>query len=151
MSIFWRAAAHDWKKKVTKIELGPYLEHIRLWLLGMGPFPRNAALLVTLADDNKDVFSIITPLLMEKRKYHSFIFYVPGIEFALCAGKSIEPVMRKFCLYGMANRPIGITSNVTDRLNILVARMVRDGRSGKLARWVEREKKSGNEYRLKVS
>ena len=52
MSIFWRAAVHNWKssngKEANKIELGAYEEPIHNYLLGMTPFPDNLAVTIDI-------------------------------------------------------------------------------------------------------
>jgi len=142
MSIFWRAATHHWKQKVSRLELGPYEEKIRAWLLGDASFPKDMSLIVTLASENKDIFTIVAPVPVQTSPYHGFIFYVPGIEFLLCVGKEVSPTMRKFCVYTMADHPIGISTGVVIRLKSIVDKFISDGAGLiKLDAWLEREKK----------
>jgi hypothetical protein len=116
MSVFWRAATHDWKV-VSKIDLGPYEEKVRAYLAGSAPFPQHVALLVTVAPNNKDIFTIIPPMAFDTAAHHTFIFYVPGIEFTLCVGKAISPIMKKFCVQTVGDHPIGISAGMPERLH----------------------------------
>src|SRR5208282_3621628 len=52
MSVFWRAAAHEWNVlgKDYKISLGPYEEPIRRYLLGETAFPGKVTLSVRVSD-----------------------------------------------------------------------------------------------------
>jgi len=149
MSIFWRAAVHDWKGMVSNIELGPYLERIRLWLLDREPFPRDMSLLVTLAAENKNVFTIIPPLQMQATPYHVFLFYVPGVEFVLYVGKEVVPTIKKFCVFTMPDHPIGISTGVAVRLETMLNKFVGGGTGmAKLGKWLDREEKFANGRRL---
>ncbi len=144
MSILWRSAAHDWKKIVSRVELGPYLEGVRRWLLGEIPFPENIWLLVTVASGNKGIFTIAAPIPYQRTPYHAIIFYIPGIEFVFCIGKQVDPIMRKFCVYTMADHPIGISDGVAVRLQILMDKFISGGVGRtKLDGWLEREKQFG--------
>ena len=60
LSIFWRASIHVWdrKKKDPIIDLGPYNEGVRKYLLGETSFPDNVSLFMVVCDDpeSQDVF-----------------------------------------------------------------------------------------------
>ena len=51
MSVFWRAAAHNWPWQggYVNIDVGPYREALRLFLMGEAGFPDNMALIVRLS------------------------------------------------------------------------------------------------------
>lgn len=143
MSLFWRAAAHDWGRQSSKLELGPYEELIRQYLLGVAAFPRNMSLVVTLASDNKNVFTIIPPVPMEKNQYRSFLCYLPGVEFMLCVGNRV-PWSMESCGITFTDGPIGISDGVAKRLDSVTFKMIQNGRGlTKFRNWMEREKKYG--------
>ena len=144
MSILWRSAAHDWKKEVSRVELGPYCEKVRQWLLGEIAFPKNIWLLITVASGNKDVFTIVPPVPFQRTPYHSIIFYIPGIEFAFCIGKEVHPILRKYCVYTMPDNPISISNGVAARLKIVMDKFIAGGVGRtKLEGWLAREKQFG--------
>ncbi|PYR95640.1 MAG: hypothetical protein DMF84_00180, partial [Acidobacteria bacterium] len=42
VSVFWRASVHDWvlmRRRPKRLELGPYEEPLRLFLMGLAGFP----------------------------------------------------------------------------------------------------------------
>ena len=51
MSVFWRAGAHTWRlgKDTIHLELGPYREPLRLFLLNEGSLPDELCLIVRMA------------------------------------------------------------------------------------------------------
>jgi len=100
------------------------------------------SLIVTLASENKDVFTIIAPVPVQASPYHGFIFYIPGIEFLLCVGKQVSPTMRKFCFCTIGDHPIGVSTGVAIRLKSMSDKFISDGAGpAELHGWLEREKK----------
>jgi len=96
-SVFWRAAARHWALLDHKgtLELGPYQEQFRLYLLGQQAFPANAALWVTVW---------LVPVLLSalrfgdaRHGYHQHTFSVPGVTFHLFLGQRIPRGIRLAC------------------------------------------------------
>src|SRR5919109_2834716 len=48
MGVFWKASIHSWTgdSKTPRIELGPYRERVRIFLLGETGFPQNMGLVL---------------------------------------------------------------------------------------------------------
>ena len=100
-SIFWRASVTPWK--VTRDTLfsnlgNEYEEKLRLFLLGLSPFPKECSLYVLVTDDPAPKQISIFP----KREKHPWgfmhRFYIPGMTFALNVGKALPRSNRQFCL-----------------------------------------------------
>jgi hypothetical protein len=109
LGIFWKASVHHWKGKglEPRIELGPYSESIRLFLLERKPV-ENIALLITVLPKPVALISAIAPFENKLRINGSryFNFYVPGIGFNLFTGKQIPEEMRGSCFYSNPGNPV---------------------------------------------
>lgn len=89
MSVFWRAGVHTWwdGKKAVTIELGPYLEPLRLFLRDDGGFPEDMLLAVRVSS-LRDVPGINYPESEKTRSGRVHAFSVPGITFLLFVQKT---------------------------------------------------------------
>lgn len=90
MSVFWRAAVHEWRDnyQVTHIDLGPFEERIRRYLLG-GPFPRDVALVFRVIADPDVARAAYPPVSGKASGFHYHKFIVSGFAFILFAGSKI--------------------------------------------------------------
>ena len=98
LSVFWRSAVHEWRGfsgTIPKIELGPYQEPIREFLLGSQPFPENTAVLVAVWPTRDAYQGAYTPRRGKETRFHTHTFYIPGIEFSLCTGKALPEKAKK--------------------------------------------------------
>jgi hypothetical protein len=91
-SIFWRAAVIDWETPIghyTKLAIQPKdVEELRKYLLGPGPFPTDLTIIIVLSASASPIQSTILPNITPgPSEYHQFDWYMPGIGFALLAGK----------------------------------------------------------------
>ena len=91
-SIFWRAAAHRWRQidRHIQIEIGPYQEHLRRFLLGREIFPENAALVISVADDASPHMSAVYPYSGRAGGMRQHRFSMPGMTFWLHLGRIPE-------------------------------------------------------------
>ncbi|MGA2738982.1 MAG: hypothetical protein ABSG65_16210 [Bryobacteraceae bacterium] len=89
MSVFWRAGVHSWpwEGEDVQIELGPYLEPIRRFLMGEGGFPSNMALFVRVPAIDQLLQTSFPPESRNHDGAHSHHFAMPGILFMLVVGK----------------------------------------------------------------
>lgn len=104
-SIFWRAAAHKWRRSsgIVHIELGPYMEHFRLFLLDEDPFPAGISLILRVwtRDWMPRVGNPETMSTDVNAKVHAFS--IPGLNFILIAGKHLDHSRQ----YSLAPSPQG--------------------------------------------
>ena len=108
LSMFWRASAHTWRNVsgiMEGIELGPYEESIRQFLLG-SEFPKDTVILVTVWPTREVLPAAYTPRRGRADGYHVFNFLIPGIEFKLLTGKQLPDVWRAACSYASADKLI---------------------------------------------
>lgn len=98
LSVFWRAAIHQWKSvdgNTEPIKLGPFEDGIRSFLLG-GPFPANAVVTVSVWPTNNVLPAAYTPREGDAPGFAVFNFMIPGIEFRLHLG-SVPSELRALC------------------------------------------------------
>jgi hypothetical protein len=101
LSVFWRASAHTWKNVsgyMEGIELGPFEETIRRFLLGE-QFPDNTVVLVSVWPTKDVLLAAYTPRRGKAPGCHCFNFLIPGLEFKLMTGKGIPEDLRAMCSY----------------------------------------------------
>ena len=100
LSVFWRAAVHVWKKPEpppTPIELGPYEEAVRRYLLGETASPANVVLHFIVCTDATSQDSFHVPSRGRKGEDTTYTFQTRGINFFMNVGKRIPEAMRKNC------------------------------------------------------
>ena len=90
LSVFWRAAVHTWKtpKGTVAIELGPYEEPLRRFLLDEIPFPPKMVITVRVSDLGNMFW---TPVEKNKSEFRIFAFGMLGLEFTFVTGSKIPP------------------------------------------------------------
>jgi hypothetical protein len=102
LSVFWRGSIHRWRTQsgpLERIELGPFREPIRRFLLDGSGLPTNLAIIIGIWPDRNPFMGAYTPAKGRVEGYHRFAFYIPGIEFRLAAGRMIPKQMRSACAY----------------------------------------------------
>lgn len=116
LSFFWKCASFPWRDKTNgriDIDLGPYRELLRDFLLGKSAFPNHMALHIAVPD-NEVLLGAYTPILGTERDFHNFVCYVPGVEFTLCVGKRVPPAIRSCCAYTSPRRLIFLSGGAAD-------------------------------------
>jgi hypothetical protein len=110
-SVIWRAAATGWRNKYgPELELGPYREELRLYLLGNAEFPENAALRVILGiAPRKEVLVASLPVPERWHGVRSFTFVIPGVIFTMMLGRHIPPDALKMAFMPSPERIICVS------------------------------------------
>lgn len=111
VSVIWRAGAHKWRnlysdKPTYSISVGPFLEPMRRYLLGTGPFPENLAVNVQVAVDTHSQCSAYTPSLAAGTPCPIFGFLTCGIHFAVAMATPLPPVYLQTCCYNSPQKLI---------------------------------------------
>lgn len=113
MGIYWKASVHSWRggEDEPRIELGPYSEKIRQFLLG-AMFPENVALAVVLSTPKDAYIGFNDPYeAVRDGAGRGFMFCVPGIWFMLSVGKNITPESVALSITSAEN-PIMISAKI---------------------------------------
>jgi hypothetical protein len=100
-SVFWRAAVHTWAIPMTstsvRIDLGPYEDDLRRFLLNEGTLPENIVMSVRISSLASLLEVATLPQSRTVNGYHVHDFTIPGVAFALLVGSGIPREYRRFC------------------------------------------------------
>jgi hypothetical protein len=110
-SIFWRGSIHPWSADGSiPVELGPFRERFRRYLLEQEPFPTHACLWLIVREGKEIDRITYAPLGARQDKLHVYKFPMPGFAFMLTVSKNIPQGHRNKCfVHGLGN-PIIVTS-----------------------------------------
>jgi hypothetical protein len=144
MGVFWKASIHSWEggKSSPRIELGPYLEGVRTFLLGETQFPQNMALVLCVSPRENALISISLPYQNSERAVHSFTFHVPGLLCVLNVGKMLRPEMRHVCFATNSAHPILVADLSREITSLGASVFGRAHKSKKLIEFLSRRKKT---------
>jgi len=127
LGMLWKTAVHDWKtidRHTRRLELGPYQEPIRRFLLGTGPFPTHCIVRVVVWPDKASVLYATHFLRRHgERKFRLFTFYIPGITFILYVGKGVPMELRETCCYSSQRKPILASTEVAEKASSLLLQL----------------------------
>src|ERR1700674_5236900 len=130
LGLFWKASVHPWKGGRTepRIELGPYSEDIRKWLIGEGDLRENVYIIAAVERPERAQIAINDPYEGMHSGYRSFFVHVPGLFFMLAVGKTVDESMRWLCIHHNPGNPINISDGLTNSYEQLMARTVQGAR-----------------------
>lgn len=116
ISVFWRAGAREWRlhDHSKRLDLGPYQEDLRLYLMTQGPFPKHAALWINVSPAPEPQLVGVFPHGGRRDEYHQFTFAVPGLAYHLFLGKRMPAVTRVMCSATSPERFIYVSTNLDD-------------------------------------
>jgi hypothetical protein len=117
-SLFWRAAIYDWSQVNElgeKLNLGPYEEQLRTFLLGLNEFPKNACMIVYVADSADAVASFPAGGRVEDNNYHQYQCHIPGAMFFFLLGQLIPTdFQNQLCAVRSPRRIVFLTTQVRE-------------------------------------
>jgi hypothetical protein len=125
MGVFWKASVHSWKGngREPRIELGPYSDATRQWLLVERDFPEYVVLTMTVSSPQRAQITFNDPYEGKKQDGRVYFTHVPGILFMLAIGKHIAQEMNALCLYRSPGHPIIVSEDLTNKLERMFAEM----------------------------
>jgi len=100
LSVFWRAAVHSWEgygESYNTLELGPYQETLRQYLLGQTGFPADVVLFFIVCTDAASQDSFHVPSRSGKQHGTTYTFQARGINFFMTVGKQMLDTLRSLC------------------------------------------------------
>jgi len=138
MGVFWKASIHSWSgnSKEPLIELGPYGEKVRTFLRGETPFPKNMGLVIGVLPREKAVVSFSYPYRGLAKDCHNFIFYIPGVQVALNAGKRLPTGMPTFCFASHPLHPILVADLSSDVKSVFRGVIAKAHKSRRLVKYL---------------
>lgn len=106
--IFWKASVHSWtgSDQEPLIELGPYSEQLRKFLIGNTAFPRHVVLTVGLPPPSAVLNTFVDPYQGGASGNRNYMFHVPGMHFSIAVGRSISTELREICFSRNPLHPI---------------------------------------------
>jgi hypothetical protein len=111
-SVFWRAAATDWRNHYHRLELGPYEERFRRYLLGEQPFPDNAALRVVISSPPEAKLLAMLPMSDRIHGMRSHTFLIPGMILTLILAQHIPVELKRLALSPSPDYVIGVSDEM---------------------------------------
>jgi len=106
-SMFWRGSIHPWNIDGTRpVQLGPYEEGLRLYLMGQASFPLDVVLSVTVRWPSNISHFTHTPIGEWRGLLFVAKFPMPGLAFGLTAGPNIPRELRRICFVRGEGNPI---------------------------------------------
>ncbi len=111
MGIFFKAAVHSWSGSKTEpwINLGPYTERLRTFVLGETPFPEQMFLTVGILPWPTRAIEFCYPYRDSTEGRFNYRFYVCGVQFVLEVGKTVTAERRQGCFASNHLHPILVT------------------------------------------
>lgn len=123
LSYIWRAAVRVWPSPVrpyrsTRLELGPWAERFRFFLLGEKPLPREIAVWLVVGDDRETQSGCSIPSPAGKHPPYAYGFWALGLSYRIVLGCGIpDVVMRSSCL--QPERPLWVADRGADVVKAL--------------------------------
>lgn len=144
IGVFWKASIHSWRgdSKELQIDLGPYRESVRAFLLGKTPFPQHMGLVLGVLPRDKALVSITLPYRNPERDFHGFTFLIPGMVFALSVGNRLGPNLPLMCFATNPAHPILVADLSQDIKNVGGAIFGKARKSRKLIEYMGRKRQS---------
>lgn len=83
MGIFWKAAVHPWKGNKTDplIQLGPYTDPIRQWLLRQAEFPQDVQLWVSISRPEHAQIVLNPPMRTCRSNWTTYLCHALGLMY----------------------------------------------------------------------
>jgi|ERR1700692_858164 hypothetical protein len=124
-SIFWRGSVYPWNEDgSTPVELGPFQERFRRYLIGEESFPREACLWVAVREGKNVDRLTHVPMGVRRDGLHAYKFPMPGLAFTLIVGKNIPAKHRALCLVHGSGNPVVVTPILEEWLAQGAARLL---------------------------
>jgi hypothetical protein len=119
-SIFWRASVHDWHLVGSNpaIDLGPYQEALRLFLLG-GDSPADVVMTISVSaeqDVRAAAMGIFPYLKNHNTNCRQFNFTMNGLTFDLFVGKSMDASRRGMCIIRSATQVVFMANSMDSQV-----------------------------------
>lgn len=119
-------------QETTRLTLGPYEAQLRQFLLD-GPFPEDAALVVSLTNDMARLRNMLMVFPFFKNRsvgFRQYRFTVPGITFQLFLGKRMPAELQRLAIH-------------SPEQNVLMSSDIDDVNMGDAAKLISRTRKRG--------
>lgn len=151
LGMFWKAAVHSWQAGTIepRIDLGPYTDPIRKYLRHESLIPPHCHLIVNIAPPERAQIELFAPYLAEKKGWHVYYVYVPGLLFMLNVGRKVGDGPKMLCLANNPERPILSSGGLLDKFDeVSKGQMLSAKRTQSFLRAMEKVAKARGESRV---
>ena len=107
-----------------RIDLGPYSEEIRKWLLGQNAFPKYVYPIVVIEKPQKAQITMNDPYEGVRQGWRTHFFHVPGMLFMIALGKTVDDSVRALSITNTGN-PINVSDALTEDFAKIVVESLR--------------------------
>jgi hypothetical protein len=143
MGVFWKASVHSWRggENEPLIELDKYGESARALLHGEALFPAKMVLIVGVIPPPVKTIGFNHPYRGSAPGYHNFLFFVPGIEFALLVGNAIPSELKRACFASDRLHPIVVSDGISGSIkSVIQETTAKAHRAANVMKYLNKEK-----------
>jgi hypothetical protein len=100
LGLLWKAAVRQWSTaegQTTSINLGPYEEIIRRYLLGEAGLPDGVYVVLAVCEDKGSRGMVFAPTLVNEAHHQMFSILVRGLWFHIIVDKNAKPGNKDVC------------------------------------------------------
>jgi hypothetical protein len=110
LGMFWKASVHSWKSSsdTPHIDLGPYREFLRRYLLGEEALPDDVALVVSLDNAPVRLIGFVSPYKADGGDFEKHLCFVPGMLMALVTGYGAQEALNILSLNGSPTQNVQV-------------------------------------------
>jgi hypothetical protein len=142
MGIFFKAAVHSWSGSSTKpwVNLGPYTEPIRTFLLGKTGFPARMCLTVAVLPSPVRAIEFCNPYRDSTAGQFTYRFHCFGIQFILGVGKGVTTAARQACFASNPLHPVIVMDFTSDLQLPFREAFTRTRKAKNVEKWLKKPK-----------
>lgn len=116
-SIFWRGSLYPWNEDGSiPVDLGPFQEGFRRYLMGEAVFPADACLWVAVREGKGADRLTHVPTRVRADGTHAYKFPMPGLAFTLLVSRNIPARYKNICFVCNPRNPLIVTSILEELL-----------------------------------
>lgn len=129
LGVFFKAGVYTWTvgKNKMKLQLGQYLEPLRMFLLGKAAFPENCVLMLCIHPPTNAPKRLSMPYEWSRGTCRTHGFVLVGLEFVLSLGKQIPEWQRGLCFVNSASRKVIVTNHTEEGMTNNIKELLRKG------------------------
>jgi hypothetical protein len=110
-SIFWRGSIYPWNDDGSiPVNLGPFQEQFRTYLMGQAAFPKDASLWFVVREGKQIDRLTYAPIGARQGNFHAYKFPMPGFAFSMLVSKNIPANHRERCFVHGPENPVIVTT-----------------------------------------
>lgn len=100
LGLLWKGTVHQWataEGQTTSVNLGPYEDSIRRYLLGEAGLPDGIYVILAVCEDRGSRGMVFAPTLVNEAHHQMFSILVRGLWFHIIVDKNAKPGNKEVC------------------------------------------------------